>query len=67
MKRRDTEFEVECEICGRTTTYQVNGEDLENFKNHSVMEMEINDMELFPYLEDDDINFILTNVCNNCV
>ena len=67
MKSRDTKFEVECSICGRSFEFQVNSEDLENFKTYGIMQMEMNNMELFPYLEDDDINLIITNVCNNCV
>jgi len=67
MRSRDTEFEVECSICGRNFKYQVNSEDLENFKTYGIMQMEMNNMELFPYLEDDDINLIITEICNNCV
>ena len=67
MKSRDTEFEVECSICGRSFKYQVNSEDLKNFKTYGIMQMEMNNMELFPYLEDDDINLIITEICNNCV
>ncbi len=67
MNKRDATIDVECLICGRMFSIQVNSEDykkfIENKNDIQALELE----QLFPYLNDEETNFLFTQVCENCV
>lgn len=65
MNRRDTNIEVECLICGRSFNFLVNSEGLEKFQSSSITE--INPQDIFPYLENDEADFITIQICSNCI
>jgi hypothetical protein len=65
MNHRDATIEIECILCGRVFTIQVNKEDYEKFSENDLQEIEME--QLFPYLNDEEANLLVTQVCENCV
>lgn len=66
MNHRDTEVTVECLICERKFNFLVNSKDLEKFQNSEIVDID-SLQHIFPYLENDDIDFLTTKICANCL
>lgn len=64
MKRRDSIVEIECTICERIFSIQVNEEDYKNFSESDLQKIEME--QLFPYLNDEETNLMITGICDHC-
>lgn len=65
MNHRDITLNIECIICGQIFPIQVNSKDYEKFSNSNIEDIEME--QLFPHLNDEEINLIMTQICENCI
>lgn len=58
-------YEAYCKICGKTVTFQVNQEDLDEFFNTPRNERRLV-QDIFHYLTPQEREMLLSNTCDMC-
>lgn len=64
MIKKDKEIEITCAFCKRTYKFFVRNEDYEEYVNNH--EPNRDPRELFPYLMEEEIDLMESNICENC-